>query len=137
MREERLLERINVWSKEPERRGGNYTWRMVESVLNHLKRILNTRKGNVLIAEDYGVPDFTELLRAYPDSIRDLEKNIKHMIQKYEPRLKAVRLSFVPQDDDILSLHFRVEAKLNVDDENIPVNIETVLASDGKVDIKG
>lgn len=135
MREDRLLERIKIWGEKPERRSEESTRRIIDSVLRHLQRILNTKRGNVPIAEDYGVPDFTDLLRSYPESIRDLERSIRQTIQKYEPRLKAVRLNLIPQDEDMLTLRFQIIARLAVKQENIL--FETVLDSDGKVSIRG
>lgn len=135
MREERLLERIKVWEKKPERRSKEDTRRIIDSIIRHLQRILNTKTGNVPIADDYGVPDFTDLLRTYPDSVRDFERAIKHTIQKYEPRLKAVRLNLLPPDENLLSLRFQIVAKLASTQENL--FIETVLDSDGRMNIRG
>lgn len=136
MREERLLERIRIWEKEPFRRGKEEPRRVIDSVLRHLRRILNTKQGNVLIAEDYGVPDFSDFLNALPDSIRDIEKNIRAAIQKYEPRLTGVRVNFLPQEDDPLSLRFQITARLAMDAKT-PVFIETIVDADGQVEIRG
>ncbi len=136
MREERLLERIQTWEKEPLRRGGEDPRRITDSVLNHLQRILNTRQGNVPIADDYGIPDFLDFLSSYPDSIREIERAIRSAIQKFEPRLRAVRVNFLPQEEDALSLRFQIVAKLSTDPKN-GVLFETIIDSDGKVDLKG
>jgi type VI secretion system protein len=135
MREERLLERLRIWDREPERRAKNDPKKIVDSVIRHLQKILNTRQGNVPIAEDYGVPDFTDFLHSYPESLREIEKAIRQTIQKYEPRLRAVRVHFIPQDDDVLSLRFQIMAKLAVDEGKTPVFIETLVDSEGKVNI--
>ncbi|MGQ9695130.1 MAG: type VI secretion system baseplate subunit TssE [Thermodesulfobacteriota bacterium] len=136
MREERLLERIRLWKKEPMRRGKEEPRRVIDSVLRHLRRILNTKQGNVLIAEDYGVPDFSDFLNALPDSIRDIERNIRTAIQKYEPRLTGVRVNFIPQEEDPLSLRFQIMARLAMDAKT-QVSIETIVDADGQVEIKG
>ena len=136
MREERLLERIQTWEREPARRGKEDPRRIVDSVLRHLQRILNTKQGNVPIAEDYGVPDFSDFLNALPGSVREIEKTIRQAIQKYEPRLSAVRVSFIPQEDDNLSLRFQIVAKLATESRT-QVFFETVIDSDGKIDIRG
>lgn len=136
MREERLLERIRLWKKEPMRRGKEEPRRVIDSVLRHLRRILNTKQGNVLIAEDYGVPDFSDFLNALPDSIRDIERNIRTAIQKYEPRLTGVRVNFIPQEEDPLSLRFQILARLAMDAKT-QVSIETIVDADGQVEIKG
>ncbi len=136
MREERLLERIQTWEREPARREKENPRRLVDSILRHLQRILNTKQGNVPIAEDYGVPDFTEFLKEIPDSIRDLEKSIRLTIQKYEPRLQGTKVTFIPQDEDLLSAHFQLEARLTLDPQT-KVFIETLIDSEGKVEVKG
>jgi type VI secretion system protein len=136
MREARLLERIRTWEKDPARREREDPRRVIDSVLLHLHRILNTKQGNVPIAEDYGVPDFTDLLYSYPESVRDIERTIRSAIQKYEPRLKAVKVTFIPQDTDLLSLRFQIAARLSSESKT-QVFFETIVDSDGKIEIKG
>jgi type VI secretion system protein len=137
MREERLLERISTWKREPGRREREDIGRITDSILCHLQRILNTRRGNVLIAADYGVPDFTDLFQAYPESVRDLEKSIRQTIQKYEPRLTGVRVSFIPQEEDILSLRFQIVAKLATTERKNQVLFETIIDTEGKISVQG
>jgi type VI secretion system protein len=136
MREERLLERLRTWEREPARRGREDPRKIVDSVMGHLQRILNTKQGNVPIAEDYGVPDFTDLRHFSAEAVREIERSIRQTIQKYEPRLKAVRVSFIPQEDDNLSLRFQIVAKLATESRT-QVFFETVIDSDGKIDIRG
>jgi type VI secretion system protein len=135
MREDRLFKRISAWKKEPHRRSGEDPKRVINSVLGHLQQILNTRQGGVPIAEDYGVPDFNELLHAYPDSVRDFERSIRQTIQKYEPRLNGVRVRLIPQDEDLLSLRFQIIAELVTEDHKEPVRFESVVDSGGKISI--
>ena len=137
MREERLLERIRSWEKEPDRREREDPAKITESVLGHLRRILNTRRGSVPIAEDYGVPDFTDFLHDYPESVRDIERSIKQIIQKYEPRLKSIRVSFIPQNDDIFSVSFQIVGRLATEDERVPVLFESFIGTDGRINVKG
>ena len=71
---------------------------MIRSIQDHLQRILNTRQGNALIAEDFGVPDFTNIMGSFPDSQRSMERQVRQTIQKYEPRLKGIRVGFFPRE---------------------------------------
>lgn len=89
------------------------------------------------IAEDYGVPDFTTLLEGYPNSLRAFERSIRETIQKYEPRLKGVRVSFISSDEDLLSLRFQITGKLETEAHKDPVFFESVVGSDGKISIRG
>ena len=109
---------------------------MVDSILAHLHHILNTRRGNVPIADDYGIPDFTEFLSHYPESLREFERAIRQTISKYEPRLKAVRVSFVPREDDQFVVRFQIAARLTTDTGREPVLFESILDSDGQISLK-
>jgi len=137
MREERLTERIRSWNRAPDRRGGPDPKRMVDSIIRHLERILNTRRGSVQIGEDYGIPDVSDLTSGLPDTLRDLERMIRNTIQKYEPRLKAVRVKFIPQEENMLAVSFQIVARLILEEEKDPVVFDSVMDSDGKVTIRG
>jgi type VI secretion system protein len=136
MKEERLLDRIRSWEKRPILRNRQDPRRVTDSVLRHLQRLLNTKAGNVPIAEDYGVPDFTDFLHSFPDSVREMERTLRLVIQKYEPRLKAVRVSFVPQDESALSLSFQITARLSTE-EKTQVLFETRVDSEGRIEVRG
>jgi len=135
MREERLLERIRNQELKPERRQGNDPKRETDSILNHLQHILNSRQGSVPIADDYGMPDFTDLPGAFTTgATHELERLLKTVIQKYEPRLQKVRIIFDPQKEEILSLRFKVEAQV-ARAEGPPIVFETVVEAGGKISV--
>jgi len=136
MREDRLLKRIKAWQDAPRRREKDDPRKILESVLNHLQRILNTRQGNVPIGPEYGVPDFTDLVQVYPEGVRDFERSIKQTVQKYEPRLTSVRVRFIPPGEDVLSLRFQIKGRLNVDGAKDSVSFESTVGSDGRVSVK-
>ncbi len=135
MREARLLERIRHWEKEPHRRSREDPGRVIDSVMNYLQRILNTRRGNAPIAEDFGIPDFTEFLSSYPDSLREFERTIRETILKFEPRLKAVRVSFIPQEEDPFAIHFQIAARLTAEHGNQPVQFVSLMDHEGRIRI--
>jgi type VI secretion system protein len=136
MREARLLERIRFRERNPQRREAKDTGQVIDSVLDHLTRILNTRRGNVPIAEDYGIPDYTEFLQNFPESLRDLETAIEQTVTQYEPRLKAVRVNFVSQDEAVFAVKFQISAKLAGMAGNTSVLFESKLDTGGKISIK-
>lgn len=135
MREERLLERIMRSEHELQRSGREDARRAINSIVDHLQRILNTKQGSVLIGDDYGLPDLVELLRAYPESVRDFERSIRSTIQKYEPRLNVVRIKLVPQEEDPLSLSFQISAKLVHNSQRMPILLQSSIGVDGKIKI--
>ncbi len=109
---------------------------LLRSVLNNLQRILNTRQGNVPIQKDFGIPDFCDVVHTFPESILTMQQAIRKTINRYEPRLKNVRVKFVPQEDDIFTLHFEVIAQLDLGKDKNPVTIFTELSSDGTVKVR-
>ncbi len=135
MREERLLERLRATEEDPDRRETQNTGRLIHSILNHIQRILNTRQGSTLMAEDFGIPDFTDLSNVYnSEAMREIERSIKKVIIKYEPRLDKVSIGFKPEEDDILAMHLNISA-LIYDADNLPVVFNTVISGDGKVSV--
>lgn len=136
MREHRLLDRIRLVDKNPNRRITRDPQQMIHSVQEHLQRILNTRQGNAPIAEDYGVPDFTNFTSAFPDSQRGVERSLRQTIRKYEPRLQGVRVEFLPKEEDSMSIMFKISARLVLENHKEPVSFESQVDSDGHIKVK-
>jgi type VI secretion system protein len=133
MREERLIERIRSWDRTAQRREKPDPRRMIDSIVLHLERILNTRRGSAPIAEDFGIPDFTDFRTAYPDSQRDLEREIRQTLQKYEPRLQAIRVKFAPHETDRLSISFQIVGRLVLDEARDSIIFHGIMDADGKI----
>jgi type VI secretion system protein len=136
MHEHRLLDRIRYLDKNPARRFSEDRRQMLHSIQDHLQRILNTRQGSTLIAEDYGIPDFTNLMSGYPESKRAIERSLRNTIQKYEPRLQGVKITFAPQQENVLTVSFQISARLQAEDHKDPVVFESVLDAGGHVIVK-
>jgi len=134
--EDRLLERILVWKNEPLRRNRVDDRRKIDSILAHLTRLLNTRQGNVPISERYGIPDLTDLMISYPESVMEIERAIQSAIETYEPRLRFVKIALIPQEDDLLRLRFQIIARLDTHPGK-DIFIETLVDPDGRIRING
>lgn len=133
MFEERLLERIGNLEIPAKDKTGTVVTRAIGSVVRHLQKMLNTRQGNVSIAEDYGMPDFTSCQGdSMADTCHRMRGVIKQFIEKYEPRLDKVRITFEPDENNVLLLRFKLEGVL-VRENKVPVLLETVVDSSGKV----
>ena len=133
MFEERLLERIGNLETPAKDKTVTAVTKAVGSVIRHLQKMLNTRQGNVSIAEDYGMPDFTNCQGdSMADTIRSMRGIIKQFVEKYEPRLDNVQITLEPEENNVLRLRFKLEAVL-VRENKVPVLLETVVDSSGKV----
>lgn len=137
MREHRLLDRIRELKRNPSRRVNEDPKQMIRSIQDHLQRILNTHQGNVPIADDYGVPDFTNFMASFADSQRNLERSLRQTIQKYEPRLQGVRVGFFSREEDPLTISFQITARLVLEGQKDPIIFESTVDSGGRIRVKG
>lgn len=134
MREQRLLERISDTQSNDSRTGLTRVQILVDSVIAHLKRVLNTRQGSVPIDPAFGVPDFTNLAGSFVSGeTTQIMDDITRMVSYYEPRLKSPQLTIAENSNDILSLSFMLDGIITVDGHEMPVHLTTQVSSDGYV----
>ncbi len=107
----------------------------VDSVVEHLKGLLNTRQGECPAALDFGVVDFTDLVHAFPEAIQVLQRSIRATILQFEPRLKNVIVQHV-RDDDLLVLKFQITAQLASKSARGAVRLETQLRAGGQISVR-
>jgi type VI secretion system protein len=82
-------------------------------VVDHLRRMLNTRQGSSLTVPDYGVVEISELTHDFPDALGVMQRAIKNSIIAYEPRLKNVQVRLVaPDGQNRMFVYFEVTAQL-------------------------
>lgn len=80
---------------------------LLVSVHDHLIRLLNARQGVLEHLPDYGLPDLDMFYRELPYSEQDIAFSVKQVIEKYEPRLRNVRVQ--PRTRDIRRCVVRME----------------------------
>jgi type VI secretion system protein len=92
----RLLKRIRHWEEAGVVSAADIdVFEIMESICDDLEKMLNTRRGTVLVDQDYGLPDFTHLRNSYaaPD-MDEIEHDLVYQIRKYETRLTSVNLEY-------------------------------------------
>ncbi len=107
----------------------------VESIIEHLRGLLNTRQGECPAAMDFGVVDFTDLMHTFPEAIQTLQRSIRATILQYEPRLKNVIVQHV-RDDEVLVLKFQITAQLASKTAKGAVRLETQLRAGGQISVR-
>ncbi len=133
MYEQRLLERIAALEDDEPTMVGSDISRAISSITSHLERMLNCRKGGAMIDSDYGIPDFTNFpTESLNKMAQSIAEDIQNFIDKYEPRLGNVKVSFDPDEADTLSLRFKMSADL-VYKGKFHVTFETWIDPSGKV----
>lgn len=107
----------------------------IDSIVEHLRGLLNTRQGEAPTVPDFGVIDFTDLVHNFPEAIQVLQKSIRATILQYEPRLKSVVVQHV-RDDEVLVLKFQITAQLASKSARGAVRFETQLRAGGQMNVR-
>lgn len=138
MYEERLTQRIRNLERKDSVKAVDDLSYIVNSIINHLQRVLNARQGSVPIADDYGMPDFTNYQGlGIDEQAKTVSDIIRNMILKYEPRLHRAQVVYEPDKNDLLSLRFKLQTEIiHGRDEKSIVELETVISSEGKVRVE-
>ncbi|MDY0361140.1 MAG: type VI secretion system baseplate subunit TssE [Desulforegulaceae bacterium] len=132
-----LLEKLDEYEKNPQKRGAWDSLKIKESVLNSLSKILNSRQGGSLSAPDFGMPDFTNIPGFIDlETYTDFEQSIKKVIEKYEPRIKNLNVEYIKAEKRFFLLKFKLEGNIVLPDFVIPLSIQTVIEPEGKIIIK-
>jgi len=139
MREERLLERIGSESDEYRRGAIREEDLAITSVVSYLNKILNTRRGSVLMDPEFGIPDYSGMASRFStantETVDDIESSIRTAIDKYEPRIKSQRVRLLDKDEFEFSLSIEVEAQLKTAQGNLPVMLKIKMGPDGQVTV--
>ena len=139
MREERLLARIANLGEDQTKRGRDETSILLDSVINYIQKILNTRQGSVPTDLEFGVPDYSSLSSRFSTedhgSLAEIEHAIKVAIQKYEPRLSAIKTHFIDKADYDITLTMIVEAQMKSPEGQVPIVLKVVIKPNGNVEV--
>lgn len=104
----------------------------VLSVLSNLNRLLNTRQGSIAHLPDYGLPEPATIYRDAEYPIEELRKDVKEVVEKYEPRLRRVHIERHRNGDNQMRLSFLISAELESGER---VRFRTVFATSDLVEV--
>ena len=108
---------------------------VLRSVMGYVSKLLNTRRGSSVLDEEFGIPDFTGFGVSYGrEDIPRVEKEISIFIERCEPRLRDVKVTYSPDPTEPFSINFILEAKLLLSGTDVlPVKMMTHINSSGRV----
>ena len=105
---------------------------MADSVLRHLRDLLNVRRGSVPARLDCGMPDFNDMVTRFPVSIDILAAEVRRQIEIFEPRLNEVEVRHEADADDPLALRMHISGVLRLPGETRRVRFDTIVGDDGR-----
>ncbi|MDR2669768.1 MAG: type VI secretion system baseplate subunit TssE [Desulfovibrio sp.] len=133
-----LLERVYAMEKGDAQFGTHSTERLYRSLIRHLRALLNTRRGSVPVAPDYGIADMTDLGSKFTEENADeLKADLERLVERYEPRLHDVRAEYTPKADMPLAAVFSLQASIKTINGTVPLRFQTILDAAGTVRLKG
>ncbi|GHG83101.1 type VI secretion system baseplate subunit TssE [Comamonas sp. JC664] len=108
---------------------------VVESIAEHLRHLLNTRKGESVATPGYGILDLNDIVHSYPSAIPRMTQSIRTAIQDFEPRLKSVVVTHTEDAADPTALRFDITAQLATRERKGLVRFHTQVHPGGRVDL--
>jgi type VI secretion system protein len=135
MREKSLIDRLRDRSGSSVRSTRLDTAALTESVMASLRRMLNSRQGISQTVPDYGLPDLTDIVHAFPEAIDICRRSIRASLEKYEPRLRNVVVNHLLDGDDPFHLRFEIRAQLVTERDTIPIAFYTMLDASGQAKV--
>jgi type VI secretion system protein ImpF len=108
-----------------------------DSVKRDLEWLLNSRQAVAELPADlrqldrsmltYGMPDLSSASLSNIGDQDRLRRSVEDAIRRFEPRLSRVGVTLAAGRESERSIHFRIDAMLNVDPEPEPVTFDSVL----------
>jgi len=110
---------------------------LIESIRDNLSCVLNSRHDMSQSAPLYGLPALTDLPLESEQFVQKLQDAVRAAIERYEPRLRAVRVTVQPREQNQRTIQFRIEAILASGDAEHRVRYETHPRGTGEFEVIG
>ncbi len=107
---------------------------LIRSVQANITRILNAREGHALAQLDYGVPPPSDIVYGYPSSVTMMQRTIRDLVGKYEPRLGDCEVIHVESDENTrFKLQFQLQAQLTASSNTTWVSWLVLMEPSGRI----
>ena len=133
----RLLKRIRNWEESAVVSASEADIDdVMESVRDDLEKLFNTRRGTVLIDDDFGLPDFSQLMNGYsaPD-VDQILRDLSQQVRQYEQRLSTVNFQAQDAGRNAINLSFGMSAMLQHKQQDINFRATVQFADNGSVSV--
>lgn len=109
---------------------------LVRSIEGNLTRLLNAREGSAAAQPDYGMPPPSEIVHAFPRAVSRVQRHVKNLLERFEPRLGDVEVVHLENEADKLSLRFRIQARLATSPSAMWVTYDLKFDPSGRVTLR-
>jgi type VI secretion system protein ImpF len=134
---DRLIDREPRVSSESAEQAARRLGDLKAAIKRDLEWLLNTKRAAARPPEslgpaadsvlNYGLPDISNLSLGSPHDRDRLRRVLEEAVARFEPRLSGVRVTLEGSRDDERSLHFRIDATLDLEPEPEPITFDSVL----------
>ncbi|MFI4878622.1 MAG: type VI secretion system baseplate subunit TssE, partial [Steroidobacterales bacterium] len=108
----------------------------VESVLQDLGKLYNTRRGSTPLSSLYGLPDISNMLaNLTPPDLERIREAIETTTREFEPRMQGTKVS-LPAEENLGVLRFAVQADLLYEKTRIALRYQVNIEGDGRVSVR-
>lgn len=94
---------------------------------HHLETLLNTRQGCSQSSPELGLRDFNGYDLSGGDLLQQITADIRHTVQRYEPRIAIRALKAVPAEHTPLELHFQLDCLVQVNNRAEQLQLELLV----------
>lgn len=122
-----LMERLEQAraSRGPSQQQGSFD-RFRASVLDNLRRVLNSHQGCCETRPDFGMPDLNGAIGQGADAVRTIAHSLKQQIETFDPRLENVSIRVQTDRQYPLQLTFHVNATLYYNGRMEPISFDAI-----------
>jgi type VI secretion system protein len=75
----------------------------------------------------------SEAVHSFPEALGKLERALRQVLRKYEPRLTRIRVTSSHDPIDPLILRFDIKGRLMAGDTSHPFSVQTTIDGSGRV----
>jgi len=105
----------------------------LRSILGNLARLFNTRRGTLAHVPEFGLPDISDVSRAAPAEVEAIRRAIRESVERFEPRLRQVRVDQDTSDTSSPYLVFLLSAEIA---QLGRVQFQTTIRTDALVEVR-
>lgn len=86
---------------------------VLESIKRNITQLLNTRSGDSLSTPELGLADFNDVAMNGDDLASSILCDIRHCLEKYEPRISDLDIRAIPDNTRLLAFRFHILGTVN------------------------